>query len=103
MGWRITPFGVLVLVALVGGCILAIAASGSLQVVGFVAAVLAVLLLASQGMSAGRSPGASARKSEVALQRFRSSQPPPDLGPTNSPERRDELWARERERREQTR
>ena len=50
----------MVLVAVVGGAVLAIAASGSLQAVGFVAVVLTVPLLASQGLG-GWGSGAGER------------------------------------------
>jgi hypothetical protein len=97
-GWHITRVGAVVLVVLAASIALAVFATGTLQAVGFIVAVLGGLLIAGEGLSGWGGVLGATRKSEVALRNYRPAQPPPDLGPTQTPEERDELWARARER-----
>lgn len=99
--WRITGLGLAVLAVLAASVALAVFTTGTLQAIGFIVAVLTGLLIAGEGLSGWGGSLGAARKSEVALHGYRNAPPPPDQGPTTTPEERDELWARARERREQ--
>jgi hypothetical protein len=100
----ITGFGAAAIALFVAGIAAAVFASGTIQVIGFVTVAVALLVLAGDGVGGWAGTQSQvARKQEVLLRNYHASGGPPDLGPTNSPERREELWARERERRAQDR
>jgi hypothetical protein len=97
---RITRFGVVILTVAVVSVLLAIFASGTAQVVGFVVAVLVGLLIAGEGLSGWGTPMGAARKAEMARRYATDRQA--TTGSTAEAEPVDDLWARERARRRGT-
>jgi hypothetical protein len=101
MRLRITPLGGATIVVLLGSVAAALLASGALQTAGFVVGVIVVLLIAGEGLGAYGGGSDEPRKVEVALSRYSQSERPVDSVATRTAAERDELWARERERRQQ--
>ena len=94
---RITRFGVVILTVAVVSVLLAIFASGTAQVAGFVVAVLVGLLVAGEGLSGWGTPMGAARKAEMARRYATDRQATSGSAVDSEPV--DDLWERERARR----
>jgi hypothetical protein len=97
--WSVTPFGWVLFALLAAAVIVAAVGSGSMQVVGLVAAALVGFVLVGGGMSGGsarRRTGKTlaARRAEFGPRRRR-------LGAAAEPVGNDDVWERERALRQQ--
>jgi predicted cobalt transporter CbtA len=96
---RITPVGIAVVVLLAVCAGLVVLGSGTAQLVGLIAGLLIVIVIAAEGVTVGPFIADETdyeRKAELALRDGPLSPRPPVTGPAETDE---ELWARERERR----